>query len=260
MTKCAVCVGHGRLLRDVCPLCDGIPGWPNKLFSVVAMNCESRLPLMAPKREIRAIYNSESVRLYQAYNAKIANAAVTANSFQAPLDAGNWSLTRMTWVKPSAVWMAYRCGWTVMKDVNQSRVIALDVSRVLLENMLMSATLSHSQNDKNISSPVIIQWDPERLFAPSETDKRHALTIGAGSVRSIQIGLRGRSVEMLLDPRFVLKITDVTKSFQQAHRELTKSPPDVRAAAAALWPTRQEEHMPVPIEVQDVLQMNYLLD
>ncbi|CAE8641938.1 unnamed protein product, partial [Polarella glacialis] len=86
-----------------------------------------------PFREIRAIHDEGAVRVYQAYNDAIADAAVAANSFSGPLEQGLWSATRMTWIKPSAVWMAYRCGWTSLKDKNQARVLALDLSRAGFE-------------------------------------------------------------------------------------------------------------------------------
>merc|ERR1712084_3196 len=97
--------------------------------SIFDMNCQPEVRKRGLFREIRAIHDDATVRVYQAYNVEIADAAAAANSFRAPLEAGTWSSTRMTWIKPSAVWMAYRCGWTIMKDRNQARVLALDVSR-----------------------------------------------------------------------------------------------------------------------------------
>merc|ERR1719145_468084 len=91
----------------------------------------------APFREIRAVYDEDTVRVYQAYNDAIADAAVAANSFRAPQEAGLWSASRMTWIKPSAVWMAYRCGWSTMKDKNQARVLALELSRPRFEELLI---------------------------------------------------------------------------------------------------------------------------
>ena len=87
---------------------------------------------MRRQRQIRAATVSQGespghVILYQAYNAAIARAAVHANSFLAPLQQGLWRADRMTWVKPSAVWMGYRCGWGLFKDANQSHVLALHI-------------------------------------------------------------------------------------------------------------------------------------
>jgi len=254
--RCAVCKGSGLLLRSVCPLCDGVPGWPEPCPSILEMNCRPELRGQGLFREFRAIHDSETVRVYQAYNADIAVAAAAANSFQDPLDAGKWSSTRMTWIKPSAVWMAYRCGWTVMKDSNQARVLALDVSRPRLESMLMGARISHDCAPGECKNfPVVVQWDPERFMSPDVPEKQ-VLTSDVQSMRSIQIGLRGASVEALLDPEFVLKITDVTESFRRAHQALTASPPDVETATAELWPERQEVAMLVPLELRKVLAMD----
>ncbi len=84
----------------------------------------------------------------------------------------------MTWVKPSAVWMAYRCGFGYMKnDKNQERVLALDVDRErFVADVLGRAVLStHGSGSGSCgavgsrvvekdASPVVVQWDPERVL------------------------------------------------------------------------------------------------
>merc|ERR1712032_70764 len=225
------------------------------------MNEQREMRSQGPFREIRAIHDSTTVRVYQAYNAAIAEAAVTANSFRAPMKAGTWSATRISWIKPSAVWMAYRCGWTVLKDENQARVLALDVSRAGLERVLMRAKVSDDSKPGECKQyPVVVQWDPERFMSPGVAAQKEVLTTDVRHMRSIQIGLRGGQVakETPLNPEFVLKITDVTTSFIQAYQDLTASPPNIQAATAALWPDRQEEHMIVPHKLRDVLHMDRL--
>lgn len=154
----------------------------------------------APFREIRAVQNAaeDTVRLYQAYNAAIADAAVAANSFQAPLRAGLWSRTRMTWVKPSAVWMAYRCGWSTKKDRNQARVLALDVSRPRWLQLLRQARLSHGTGKaaKCRDGSVTVQWDPEREMDPC-APPRQVMTRPLRDVRSIQVGPGCRSLPVV---------------------------------------------------------------
>eukprot|EP00966_Prymnesium_polylepis_P270024 6238012-Prymnesium_polylepis.1 len=207
-----------------------------------------------PVREIRAVYDDDTVRVYQAYSDEIADLAVAANSFEAPRKAGCWSAVRMTWIKPSAVWMAYRCGWTTMKDSRQARVLALDLSRARFEELLMSATLSHSDTAVGDckKSPVVVQWDPEREM-DATADKKQVVTRGTPDVRSIQIGLRGESVQTLLDASFVRRITDVTGNFRQAAALLGAG--DVDGAAKALWPTA-ERPMQVPAALRAVLAMD----
>ena len=148
-------------------------------------------------REIRACYDNDVVRVYQAYNDEIAD---LANSFHAPLAAGKWSATRMTWIKPSAVWMAYRCGWSTLKDKNQARVLALDLSRPKFEELLMTARLSHgSPAEACGEGSVVVQWDPERVMHP-QAERKQVLTRPLTNVRSIQIGLRGAAVSALMRP------------------------------------------------------------
>lgn len=94
-------------------------------------------------RIIRAVYSETSVRVYQAYNDEIVDAAIEAQSFRLAMEKGLWSPKRMTWIKPSKVWIAYRCGWSQLKDANQSRVLALDLDRSKFEHLLMRAVLSN---------------------------------------------------------------------------------------------------------------------
>ena len=63
------------------------------------------------ERKIYAKYDDKTIRVYQAYNNKIADEAIKLGTF-----GEHFSLTRMTWIKPSFLWMMYRCGWTE-KDI-----------------------------------------------------------------------------------------------------------------------------------------------
>mmetsp|Transcript_49435 Transcript_49435/g.92694 ORF Transcript_49435/g.92694 Transcript_49435/m.92694 type:complete len:273 (-) Transcript_49435:58-876(-) len=266
MLRCLACQGSGLLhhsLDFLCPLCDGAVGWPEVLPSVSEMNISGdagkAIRSGVSFREIRAIHDENAIRVYQAYNVQIAKSAFKANSFQGPLEEGIWSATRMTWIKPSAVWMAYRCGWTVMKDKNQAAVLALDLSMPRFLDLMKTAMLSHgSEVGATKENPVVVQWDPERLMWTDAATLREkdAYTCNVQQMRSIQIGLRGKAVEMLLDPSFVLRITDVTSDFQRAHEALSASPPDNAAAVAALWPERQEERVLVPLELRKLLHMD----
>jgi len=236
---------------------------------MIEMNLQAGLRRRGFWREVRAIHDATTVRVYQAYNEDIAELAVATNSFRAPAEAGIWSATRISWIKPSAVWMAYRCGWTVLKDRNQARVLALDVSRSRLEEVLRKARVSDDSEPGECKHfPVVVQWDPERFMSPSKcagkshelarSREKDALTTDVRHMRSIQIGLKGAAIaeETFLDPSFVLQITDVTQAFRQAHQALVSSPPDLQAAAAALWPAQQEAPLFVPHDLREVLHMS----
>jgi len=180
----------------------------------------------------------------------------------------------MTWIKPSKVWMAYRCGWTVLKnDPNQTRVLALDVSRSRFEELLMQALLtSHdSKNSKRgrkcRNSNVVVQWDSERVITTRRGGKTSVFTKALPDVRSIQIGLRGDAVQALLDPTCVLKISDVTEDFRNAVSILQAGECDASSetgdnllvtARNALWPKGECENvMKCSGELSEILEMNF---
>ena len=84
--------------------------------------------LINSMKEIRAFYNDETIRVYQAYNKTIAEEAVRNRTIGA-----HFSMNRMTWIKPSFLWMMYRCGWG--EKENRERIIAIDIKRSGFQNM-----------------------------------------------------------------------------------------------------------------------------
>jgi Domain of unknown function (DUF4291) len=154
-----------------------------------------------PARQIRAHYNDHTIRVYQAYSDEIADAALAANRFVAP----PFKMSRMTWIKPSFLWMMYRCGWAA-KDDGQRRVLAIDIAREGWEWALMNCALSEegARLEKvearalMDSKPVRVQWDPERdlHFQPL-------------AHRSIQVGLTGDAVTKYVH-EWIVNIHDVT--------------------------------------------------
>lgn len=138
---------------------------------------------------IRAVYGEHTIRVYQAYSDPIADAALAHGTFVSP----PFKMERMTWIKPSFLWMMYRAGWG-LKDEGQKRILAIDISREGFEWALRHACLSHppagmGKDDwqrLKAQSPVRIQWDPER-----------DLQLKALPYRSIQIGLSGEAVTIM---------------------------------------------------------------
>ena len=55
------------------------------------------------ERKIYALFDNDTIRVYQAYNAEIAEEALRLGTF-----GSHFSLTRMTWIKPSFLWMMYK--------------------------------------------------------------------------------------------------------------------------------------------------------
>lgn len=202
--------------------------------SAADLGGDDRVPLAAAvakplQREVRAVYSERTVRVYQAYNDEIADAAVEHQSFVAP-----WKPGRMTWVKPSAIWMGYRCGWS-QKDKNQARVLAVDLHREAFDLLLSEARLAKSQDEGPCD--VVVQWDPERgLGGPKGKDAfTHPMDF-----RSLQMGIRGEMTKRFAQ-EFIAQITDVTRIFQEIGRELEHG--NIDGAFAKL---PREEVYPLP--------------
>jgi Domain of unknown function (DUF4291) len=171
---------------------------------ITSSNTDSKVSSGAetPYRQIRAVYNDEVIRVYQAYSNAIANVALRKGTFVSP----PFKLDRMTWIKPSFLWMMYRCGWGY-KDQNQERVLAIDISRSGFEWALEHSCLSHHSSklesgsdweERKRSSPVRVQWDPERDIQSRPLP-----------YRSIQIGL-GKEAVLLYVNEWIKNISDVT--------------------------------------------------
>ena len=76
------------------------------------------------EKEVRAVYDSVTIRVYQAYSDSIAESALSRGRFVSP----PFKMERMTWIKPSFLWMMYRAGWG-FKDAGQKRILAIDIGR-----------------------------------------------------------------------------------------------------------------------------------
>ena len=59
-----------------------------------------------PNCNIFAQYDENNIRVYQAYANPIADEAIRGATF-----GPSFKLSRMTWIKPSFLWMMYRSGW-----------------------------------------------------------------------------------------------------------------------------------------------------
>jgi hypothetical protein len=155
-----------------------------------------------PARQIRALFDDQTITVYQAYAPEIAEAAVAAGSFVPP-----FNLDRMTWIKPSFLWMMYRSGWATKPG--QERVLAVRITRAGFEEALSLACLSHHDPavyadsaawvERKRLSPVRVQWDPER--SPS---------MAPLPWRSLQIGLGGIAVRSYVH-QWITSVTDITE-------------------------------------------------
>lgn len=160
------------------------------------------------ENEIRALYDNKSITVYQAYREEIALPAIDAQKFVSP-----FKMERMTWIKPSFLWMMYRSGWATKK--HQEHILAIKITREGWEWALKNACLSHFINEvhgthenwKNIlqKSPVRIQWDPEK-----------DIFLNNLNYRSIQVGLAGIAVDKYVN-NWIVSIEDVSEKCKKIH-------------------------------------------
>lgn len=144
-----------------------------------------------PQRGIRALYTASTVTIYQAYSPAVGLPAVREGRFPV-----TWKRDRMTWIKPSFLWMMYRCGWG--RKEGQETVLAVEISREGFVWALRNACLSHyvrglhaDQTDwkrQLRQAPTRVQWDPER-----------DLQLQPLPYRSLQLGLSGEAVQRYAD-------------------------------------------------------------
>jgi hypothetical protein len=164
-----------------------------------------------PQRQVRAVFDEASLTVYQAYSPAIADAALEAGRFVPP-----FQLTRMTWIKPSFLWMMYRSGWATKPG--QERILAIEITRAGFERALTQSSLSHYHVAIHAShdvwlrskhdSHVRVQWDPER-----------SIYLEPLPWRSIQVGLGGPAVLDYID-QWIIQITDITPSVHELHELL----------------------------------------
>ena len=161
--------------------------------------------------EIRADYDDHSIIVYQAYSKEIGLPAIQHQRFVPP-----FSLGRMTWIKPSFLWMMERSNWGL--KAGQEMILAIRITRQGWEEALSNAVLttpdqrvyrSHAEwQARQKTATVNIQWDPERTLRGKSL-----------LIRSIQVGLSRHIVERYVND-WTLEIQDATPLVRKIYRLL----------------------------------------
>ena len=164
-------------------------------------------------QEIRADFDTETVTVYQAYNKNIALPAIENNKFEKP-----FSFTRMTWIKPSYLWMMERSNWA--SKSNQEYILGIKIKKASWEKALSLAVLTSPDKDIYASgaqwegefkdAKVYIQWDPERTLRGAKLE-----------VRSIQVGVSRHLIEEYNDEWIeeIVDMTPLTKKINQLRKD-----------------------------------------
>ncbi len=192
-----------------------------------------------PTRQVRAAFDARTITVYQAYSPAIAEPAIATGRFVPP-----FKLDRMTWIKPSFLWMMYRCGWATKPG--QERVLAIQITRDGFEWALSNSSLSHHDPalyaseaewaHRKSTTPVRLQWDPER-----------SLLLEPLAHRAIQIGLSGDAVRQYVRD-WTISISDVTRLANEIHGIVTAG--DLTAASTKL---PAEHPYPLPDALKAVI-------
>jgi len=166
--------------------------------------------ILSMGHKIYASYDEKNITVYQAYNDIIADYVVKNKKF---LDG--FSFRRMTWIKPSFLWMMYRSGWG-SKD-GQKRVLAIDIKRDVFDLFVTNAILSsftdklyNSKEEWRIllsKSDVRCQWDPERDIYGHSIDRR-----------SVQIGIQGEMLYKYNDS--IINVLDITEKVSMIKKSI----------------------------------------
>jgi hypothetical protein len=152
-------------------------------------------------RHVLAQFDDETIVVYQAYRPAIARHAVMHQRF-----GGEFSFSRMSWIKPSFSWMMFRSGWA--RKEGQEHVLAVRLRRDFFERCLASAVASSFDASLHASeadwkaalaaSSVRLQWDPDHDPSGAPVTRR-----------AVQLGLRGAVLKEYATTAIV-HITDIS--------------------------------------------------
>jgi hypothetical protein len=161
--------------------------------------------------EIRADYDNQSIIMYQAYPKAIALLALTNNHFVAP-----FSFNRMTWIKPSFLWLMERSNWGLKSG--QEMILRVRITRQGWEEALSHAVLTsyHPQVYRHYDewrtlfehALVHVQWDPEKTLRGKSL-----------AINSIQVGLSRHIIEKYVSD-WTVDIQDATPLVRKIYKLL----------------------------------------
>jgi hypothetical protein len=185
----------------------------------------------AEGRHLLAQFDDESMVVYQTYSPDIGRFAAAHGYF-----GGEFSYSRMSWIKPNFLWMMYRSGWGT--SPSQTVTLAVRLRRSFFESVLAQAVPSSFDPGLYVDkttwkravarSDVRLQWDPDH--GPTGRPLRR---------RAIQLGLRGPVLEEY-GRQAILEIEDIS-DFVAAQREVVRS-----GSLERLLTPRETVYTPVP--------------
>jgi hypothetical protein len=192
-------------------------------------------------RHILAQFDAETMVVYQAYCPAIGRFAAEHGVF-----GGDFSYSRMSWVKPNFLWMMHRSGWGTKE--NQEVTLALRVRRGFFDSLLGAAVPSSWDREQFATekdwsravgrSSVRLQWDPDHRPSGAKLERR-----------AIQLGLRGEVLEAF-GRRELVEVIDLSE-FVAAQRARLSS-----GGVSALATPRERVYRPADPAVAARLRLS----
>lgn len=175
------------------PYLDQVPEWPRSGCHIMAQ------------------FDDHSIIVYQAYRPSIARHAVEHQRF-----GGEFSFSRMSWIKPNFLWMMFRSGWATKEG--QEHILAVRLKRSFFDEVLQAAVpstftpgafASHGEwQDAVVKSEVRLQWDPDHDPSGRSVERR-----------AVQLGLRGGMLHRYAQEELI-SIEDITPFVAEQRRYL----------------------------------------
>lgn len=180
-------------------------------------------------RHILANFDDASITVYQAYRPALGLYAAEHQRF-----GGEFSFSRMSWIKTNFLWMMYRSGWGAKEG--QEVILAVTIPRSLFDEILAAAVPSAFDSTRFATvgewktaladSEVRLQWDPDH--APDGASQQR---------RAVQLGLRGSMLRRYAVDE-VIRIEDISSFVARERsqsRELLMTPEE-----NVYWPGRDD--------------------
>ncbi|HLP52716.1 MAG TPA: DUF4291 domain-containing protein [Chitinophagales bacterium] len=160
---------------------------------------------------ILAAQSETSITVYQAYRPAIAKYAAQNQQF-----GGEYSFSRMSWIKPNFLWMMYRSGWAVKEG--QEHILAITIAKTNFDKILEQAV--HSSFNSKLyetnelwkqrmeQADVRLQWDPDHDPYGNKLERR-----------AIQLGLKGDILKSY-GTIWVEQIADITEFVNEQRKHV----------------------------------------
>lgn len=192
-------------------------------------------------RHILAQADQDTIIVYQAYSPSIGKFAIDHGYF-----GGDFSFSRMSWIKPNFLWMMYRSGWGTKEG--QEVILAIRIRRLFFESILAQAVASIFENSSIATqeewgraiarSRVRMQWDPD--YHPNGSPVQR---------RALQIGLKG---QMLKDysRKEIVEIIDLSAFVSEQRSNVTPE------RIAELVTPIEREYIPVDPDIRARIRLD----